>query len=158
MIIQNLIFFTKLLLLNINHKSLNQLKLKLKNLIQILYVHNLWFNGSVRLLKYLVKSDINFALKLPNFRYNCTKNILSKNHIESNTFCMGCGNKYNKSKILNKYFKDSWLKSILVLRYGKSFFKILKSHSFPIFVLTDFHKRFLKSLGFNENRITVLRN
>jgi len=155
----NIFGLLKLLLFNVNHKSLNQLKLKLKEFNpDFIYVHNLWFNGSVRLLKYLVESDINFALKLHNFRYNCTKNILSKNHIRSNTFCMGCGNKYNKSKILNKYFKDSWLKSILVMRYGKSFFKILKSHSFPIFVLTDFHKRFLKSLGFNENRITVLRN
>ena len=155
----NIFGLLKLLLFNVNQKSLNQLKLKLKEFNpDFIYVHNLWFNGSVKLLKYLVESDINFALKLHNFRYNCTKNILSKNHIGSNTLCMGCGNKYNKSKILNKYFKDSWLKSILVMRYGKSFFKILKSHSFPIFVLTDFHKRFLKSLGFNENRITVLRN
>lgn len=155
----NIFGLLKLLLLNVNHNSLNQIKLKVKEFNpDFIYVHNLWFNGSVGLLKYLVESDIKFALKLHNFRYNCTKNILSKNHIGFNTFCMGCGNKYNKSRILNKYFKDSWLKSVLVLRFGKSFFKILKSHSFPIFVLTDFHKNFLMSLGFNENRITVLRN
>ena len=155
----NIFGLLKLLLFNVNHKSLNQLKLKVEEFNpDFIYIHNLWFNGSVRLLKYLVESEINFALKLHNFRYNCTKNILSKNHIGFNTFCMGCGNKYKKSIILNKYFKDSWLKSILVLRFGKSFFKILKSYSFPILVLTEFHKRFLKSLGFNENRITVLRN
>lgn len=155
----NIFTLLKIFLFNVNQRSLNELKLKIKEFDpDFIYIHNLWFNGSVGLLKYLVKSDINFALKLHNFRNTCTKNILTKNHIGFNTFCMGCGNEYKKSTILNKYFKDSWFKSILVMRYGKSFFKILKSHSFPIFVLTDFYKSYLMSLGFNENRITVLRN
>lgn len=155
----NMFSLLKILLTNVNHESLNKVKLKIEDFIpDFIYIHNLWFNGSIGLLKFLAESNLNFAIKLHNFRYFCTKNLLTKNHLQPNTFCMGCGNEYNKLQILNKYFKESWLKTILVLRFGKSFFNILKSYKFPILVLTNFHKNFLKSLGINEKRVIVLRN
>ena len=60
--------------------------------------------------------------------------------------------------IFNKYFKTSILKSIFVIRYGVSYFKLLKNENVKLLVLTNFHKEFLLNLGFSEKNIIVLRN
>ena len=57
--------------------------------------------------------------------------------------------------IFNKYFKTSILKSIFVIRYGVSYFKLLKNENVKLLVLTNFHKEFLLNLGFSEKNIIV---
>ena len=46
----------------------------------------------------------------------------------------------NPFQIFNKYFTESYIKSFLVNRYGKKYFKILKQDVNKILVLTKFYK------------------
>ena len=95
--------------------------------------------------------NVKVALKLHNFRYFCTKSFLIKGHISPNNVCSACGLDRNKYKFFNKYFEDSYIKSIIVNHYGKSYFKILKNFDMEIFVLTNFHKNFLEKLTNKKN-------
>ena len=57
------------------------LKQKIKNFQpDFAYVHNIWFRGNVGLFKVLEKNKIKTFLKIHNFRYECTRHFLSKNH------------------------------------------------------------------------------
>ena len=57
----------------------------------------------------------------------------------------------------NKYFEESFLKSLYVTRYGKKYFKILNEMDLTILVLTSFHKKFLESLSI-KNKIEIFPN
>ena len=60
--------------------------------------------------------------------------------------------------VFNKYFQDSYLKSLISIRYGKKYFKILKNSNLKILVLTDFHKKYLEKLGVDGSKLFVFRN
>ncbi len=151
--------FTQLLyfLLNKNLKSRRLLKKAIKNFNpEVVYVHNTWFTASTEIFKVLKKYNLNTIIKLHNFRYNCTNSYSAKSHIKKSTICNACG--FKKSKfIFNKYYQDSFLKSLLVIRYGRKYFKVLKDPFFKIAVLTNFHKDFLINLGF-KNKLYVFPN
>lgn len=122
------------------------------------YIHNTWFKVSLGVFKLLEQKKIKTILKLHNFRYYCTKNFLFSNHLFDNTMCQACGVSKNSNKLLNVYFKESILKSLLVLRYGKKYFNILKFNKIKILVLTNFHRRFLEKLGVDKGKIVTLPN
>jgi glycosyltransferase involved in cell wall biosynthesis len=63
-----------------------------------------------------------------------------------------------KKKIFNKYFDESFLKSILVIRYGKKFYQKIYNENILLLVLTKFHKNYLEELGFEEKNIKILPN
>ena len=111
----------------------------------LIYLHNSWFKASLSIFKIIEKSKIPTIIKLHNFRYYCTKSFLSKNHLNGEEFCKACGYQGKKYRVINKYFKNSLLKSLLVLIYGKRYFSKLKSNKFKLLVLTEFHKKFLKN-------------
>ena len=111
----------------------------------LIYLHNSWFKASLSIFKIIEKSKIPTIIKLHNFRYFCTKSFFSRNHLNGEKFCKACGYQEKKYSVINKYFKDSWLKSLLVLIYGKRYFSKLKSNKFKLLVLTEFHKKFLKN-------------
>ena len=121
------------------------------------YVHNTWFKASLGIFKILKKSNINTIIKLHNFRYSCTRSFRSTRHLNDDEFCRKCG--YSKKGIgsINKYFKDSYIKSLLVTHYGKEYFKILKDPFFKLAVLTEFHKKYLENLEF-QYKIFVFYN
>ena len=121
------------------------------------YVHNTWFKASLGIFKILKKSNINTIIKLHNFRYSCTRSFRSTRHLNDDEVCRKCG--YSKKGIgsINKYFKDSYIKSLLVTHYGKEYFKILKDQFFKLAVLTEFHKKYLENLEF-QNKIFVFYN
>ena len=121
-------------------------------------MHNTWFKGSVGLFKILEKNNQKTVIKLHNFRYFCTKSFLSKNHLGNEIYCGACGMEKDKVGFFNKYFSDSYLKSFLVIIYGKRYFKILQNLNLDLVVLTKFHKEFLTNLGISKNRIFILPN
>jgi glycosyltransferase involved in cell wall biosynthesis len=145
-------------LINKNLKSIRILK---EEIIRFnpdcVYVHNTWFKASLGIFKILKKSNINTIIKLHNFRYSCTRSFRSTYHLHNDEFCLKCG--YTEKGIgnINKYFKDSYIKSLLVTHYGKEYFKILKDPFFKIAVLTNFHKKYLENLDF-QNKIFVFHN
>ena len=68
----------------------------------IIYIHNLWFKGSLGLLNVAKKFDIPVVIKIHNFRYLCANTFFSNRHTGNNEFCHACGMK--KSLLFNKYF------------------------------------------------------
>lgn len=122
------------------------------------YVHNTWFKASIGIFNVLKSKNIKTIVKIHNFRYDCTRSFFAFKHLKNKEICPKCGLKRNYFQIFNKYFKESYLKSFLVIIYGKKYFKILSKSNFTILVLTKFHKRFLRSLGFDDNRIFVYPN
>jgi len=120
----------------------------------LVYVHNIWFKASLSVLDLLDTQKIKYIIKLHNFRYFCTRNFLAKNH-SSDLVCKACGFR-KKLKFFNKYYKNSYLKSFLVIRFGKKYInKIRKSN---LLVLTKFHKDFLINLGFSKENIHISNN
>ena len=124
----------------------------------VIYIHNTWFKASPAIITTSLKSKAKVFIKVHNFRYYCTRFYLSRNHLKGLEFCNGCGISKNETGLFNKYFSESFYKSLLVIRYGKKYFKILSDNNLMIFVLTKFHKNFMENLGISKNKISVYPN
>ncbi|OUX38298.1 MAG: hypothetical protein CBE33_01305 [Candidatus Pelagibacter sp. TMED273] len=138
-----------------NQRLLNQKISEFKP--DIVYVHNTWFAASLGIFHVLNKRNVKVLLKLHNLRFNCTRTYLSKKHFENDNICHCCGQKREDVGFFNKYFEESFLKSLYVTKYGKKFFKILNEMDLTILVLTSFHKNFLESLNI-KNKIEIFPN
>ncbi len=157
--IDSIFNFLKLVLTLKNKKSVRKLDKIYSNFLpDFVYIHNTWFNASLDIFNYLEKKDAKIIIKIHNFRYNCTKNFKSKQHLRNGNVCVACGFKYKKLQYFNKYFNESYLKSLFVLLYGRKYFKILLNSNFKIAVLTEFHKNYLNELGVNLQRLHVVPN
>ena len=142
-------FFT-----NSNLNSNKKLKLVLKEFKpDIVYIHNTWFKAGLKLFK--IVKNYKTIVKIHNFRFECTKSMLGKKHLNKDKYCLMCG--FNGG-IFNKYFENSYLKSLFVLLYGKLYYKILLNGNLKLIVLTQFQKNFLIEKGFNPNKIEVIYN
>jgi glycosyltransferase involved in cell wall biosynthesis len=148
------------LIFNKNFQSLRLIEKKLKEYKpDVVYIHNTWFKISPAIFKMLEKYDgVEIIVKLHNFRFFCTKSYFSREHLNNQLICEACGMKKNKFMIFNKYFYDSYTRSLIAARFGKKYYKILKSQKFKILTLTNFQKSFLIDLGFDQNKIYVHRN
>ena len=123
----------------------------------IAYVHNTWFKANVGVFKVLKKNNIKIILKIHNFRFSCTKYFLNKSHFGSESFCSKCGN-FRKNSFFNKYFQESYLKSLMIILYGKKYLKILRNKSVNLLALNQFSKELLISEGIDESRISIFNN
>lgn len=143
-----------------NNKKSNKLLLEKIQDFQpdIAYVHNTWFVASLGIFNILKNKEIKTYIKLHNFRYFCTRSFFSINHYEGKQICQACGGRNKKPRIFNKYYDNSFFKSVAISLYGFKFFKLLKNHEIKIFVLTQFHKNFLKDLGISDEKIYVYPN
>ncbi|MDB3983809.1 glycosyltransferase family 4 protein [Acidimicrobiia bacterium] len=144
---------------NKNFKSVKKLNQKI-DLFKpdFVYVHNTWFKASVAIFDVLKKRNIKTVIKLHNFRYDCTRHFFFKGHLRQQDMCSRCGAFKEDSKLFNKYYEESFLKSLLVIRYGKKFFQKIHNKNVQILVLTKFHKNYLENLGFEANNIEILPN
>lgn len=124
----------------------------------IVYIHNTWFIAGLKFFEILKKKDINYVIKLHNFRYDCTNTFDNSKHYLNKDFCMSCGQKYNNKSRFNKYFQNSYLKTISVLMYGKKYLKILQDSKTNIFVLTKFHKEYLSKKYNITKKINIIPN
>tara|TARA_B100000282_G_scaffold188655_1_gene137373 strand:- start:469 stop:1614 length:1146 start_codon:yes stop_codon:yes gene_type:complete len=157
--IQNPLLQFLYFVLNRNLQSERKLQEVLKNFQpDIVYIHNTWFKASISIFRLLEKSNVKVLIKLHNFRYYCTKSWTKKNHLRKKDICEACGFEKYESLFFNKYFQDSFLKSVFMILYGKAYFKILKNNKFKLLVLTDFHRSFLSDLGIDKENIFVYPN
>ena len=157
--IQNPLLQFLYFVLNRNLQSERKLQEVLKNFQpDIVYIHNTWFKASIGIFRLLEKSNVKVLIKLHNFRYYCTKSWTKKNHLRKKDICEACGFEKYESLFFNKYFQDSFLKSVFMILYGKAYFKILKNNKFKLLVLTDFHRSFLSDLGIDKENIFVYPN
>lgn len=144
---------------NSNMKSNKKLKAHLREFKpDLVYIHNTWFKASLGIFNILEKQGIQTAIKLHNLRYYCAKSYLIGKHIKKGEVCSACNLDRKKIKVLNKYFNDSLLKSLVLIKYTKKFIKILKKKKFTILTITDFHQQFLLDLGIEEEKINLYSN
>jgi glycosyltransferase involved in cell wall biosynthesis len=147
-------FFT-----NKNKSSLKILKKKIEKFNpEIAYIHNTWFKGSLGIFDELRDKNIEILLKLHNLRFYCTKSFFSSQHFNGNKICYSCGKKRTSMGFLNKYYDNSNLKSFFINIYGRKYFQIIKDYDIKILVLSEFHKKFLKDLGVEEDKIHIFPN
>ena len=146
-------------LINKNYKSIKIIKEEIKNFNpDIVYVHNTWFKVSPVIFSEIIKIKKPIILKIHNFRFYCTKHFFASRHFGKKTFCQGCGFYSKDMGIFNKYFSNSFTRSLLVVIYGIKFFKVLKSSKLKILTLTNFQRKFLIKNGINKENIFVHRN
>jgi len=124
----------------------------------IVYVHNTWFKAGLGIYKLLRKKNIKTIQKIHNYRFECSRFFLSKNHIRNQIQCPACGLKKDNLGIFNRYFPESFLKSVFVIFYSKKYFKILKDYPLKIIVLSNFQKNYIENLGINNNKISISPN
>ena len=124
----------------------------------IVYIHNIWFKISFGLFKILEKSQIKTILKVHNYRYECSRYWLLKNHIGQNDFCNACALKNENTRFFNKYFENSYIKSAVSIIFSRRYYKILKNSPISIAVISNFHKSILVDSGVNSEKVFLHRN
>ena len=124
----------------------------------VAYVHNLWFKANLGVLNELRKNEIEIIHKIHNYRFDCSRYFLSKNHFKKNQICPACGLEKNKMGIFNKYYPESILKSVFVTYFSKRYFKILKNFKIKILVMSKYQKNYLINLGIESRKIFIYPN
>jgi len=146
-------------LTNHNYKSNKLLRERIEKFQpDIAIVHNTWFKANLGIFKVLKKSNIKTFLKIHNFRYICTSSFQQEAHIFENNFCQACGMDYKKNRIFNKYFANSYIKSLLMIIYGKKYLKILKDKDINLLVLTNHQKNYIEEFLEITKPVTVAVN
>ena len=120
------------------------------------YIHNTWFTANLGIFNILQKNNVKTFLKIHNFRYECSRYFLSKNHMKNSTQCPMCG--YNRKGFLNKYFTESYIKSFFMILYGKKYFKILLNNNLTILLLNKFHFEKMIEYGISAKKVTIAHN
>lgn len=142
---------------NDNKDSREKLKEKIMEFKpDIVYVHNTWFKGSLGIFKILNKLNINFLIKLHNYRFDCGRSFFKKTHLKGKEQCFGCGYNRKDNLFFNKYFKESYFKSLFLIIYSKKYYKLLKKSK--LITLSKFQKKFLIDTGFESKLISTLHN
>jgi len=115
-------------------------------------VHNTWFKANLGIFEILNAYNIKIFLKIHNYRYFCTSSFFSTRHLRGNKLCPACGFKKKKFQMFNKYFKESYIKSLFAIIYGKKYIDNVLKSKIQILVLTKNHKEFISEfLGLNNN-------
>lgn len=122
------------------------------------YIHNTWFKINLGIFKILKNKKIKVILKIHNFRYECGRYLFAKQHSPKNKRCDACGFENPFLFVLNRYYKDSYIKSIALYFYSVKFFDILKNYPVTLLALNDFHKTKLIEKGVVEEKIEVFHN
>ena len=78
------------------------------------------------------------------------KTFFSKNHLKSNENCNACGFKKHRLSIFNKYFEESYLKSLALFFYSLKYYKILTNNNLSVIAITNFHKSKLIENGIKK--------
>ena len=123
----------------------------------IVYVHNTWFKANLGIFKTLKKKNVPVLVKIHNFRYWCANTYLLKNHLKGNKFCPACSLK-NSDRLINKYFPESFFKSLILIKFIRKYLSILKKNDIRLLTITDFHKKFLTNLNIPQNKILKYNN
>lgn len=146
-------------LINKNLESIKIIKEEIKNFDpNLVYVHNTWFKVSPSIFSEILKMGKPIILKIHNFRFYCTKHVFASQHFKKKNFCQGCGLHKKDIGIFNKYFSNSFVRSLLVVIYGVKYFKVLKHSNLKILTLTNFQKKFMIKNGINNEKLYVHRN
>ena len=141
-----------------NFETNKVLKLKLKSFKpDIVYIHNTWFKANLGIFNILKKQDVEIILKIHNFRFACTDTFSAAVHFNNN-MCYRCGKRKSKLNFFNKYFKNSYIKSLFVNIYGKKYIKIMRQNSLKIVVLNNFYRTYLLKKQIDKDKVFINYN
>ncbi len=142
-----------------NFSSNKKLKLKLNSFNpDIVYIHNTWFKANLGIFNILKKANVETILKIHNFRFSCTNSFSAASHFRNKDFCYKCGNNIKGFNFFNKYFNNSYTKSLFVILYGKKYINILREHNIKLIVLNKFYKEYLVKENIKESKIFINYN
>ncbi len=142
-----------------NHSSNKILYRKISSFKpDVLYVHNTWFKANLGVFKISKKLNLPIIVKIHNYRFDCGRYFLKKNHLKDQLFCNKCSMKKSDSIYLNKYYKESLIKSLLLTMYSKRYFNIIKNNDIQIACLNNFQKNYLIKLGIDKSKLNILHN
>lgn len=149
-------FFSIISLLFLKNFKANQ---KLKSILsekqfKFVIVNNLWFTLSLGVLQILEKQNINYYVKLHNFRIDCANGI----HYRNNALCHSCNEKSKFQGIKYKCYRNSYLFTFLITRFSAKFKRFLIINDVQILCLSNFKKKYLLNLGFKKENIKVVSN
>ena len=149
-IFKQIIYF----LINKNSQSDKLLENKLNSFKpDMVYIHNTWFKASLGIFRLLKKHNTKFVIKLHNYRFECGRFFFKASHLKGNSFCSACGYHKTDTFLFNKYFKDSYIKSLLLIIYCKQYYKILKNSN--VLTLSNFQKQYLINDGFEVKSYSI---
>jgi glycosyltransferase involved in cell wall biosynthesis len=153
-------FYDILSFLTVSNKSINKrFKRELDTFRpDLVYIHNTWFKINLGIFKILNNKKIETVVKIHNFRYDCSRYFLKKNHLKNKKICSACGLEKHNGFLFNRYYKESFLKSFLLILYSKKYFKILTSNKFNIISINNFQKKKLEEDGVIPNKLKVIYN
>ncbi len=124
----------------------------------IAYVHNTWFKINLGVFKVLERKKVKVLIKLHNYRYECCRYFLLKKHLKRRLLCGACGLKRNRGSVFNKFDKESYVKSFLLINYSRKHFNILKNNQVTLLVMNEFQKNFLNEIGIRKEKIEIYPN
>jgi glycosyltransferase involved in cell wall biosynthesis len=153
-------FYDILSFLTISNKSINKRFKKELDTFRpdLVYIHNTWFKINLGIFRILNNKKIETVVKIHNFRYDCSRFFLQKNHLKNKKICSACGFETDNGFLFNRYYKESFLKSLLLILYSKKYFKILTSNKFNIISINNFQKKKLEEAGVVKNKLKVIYN
>lgn len=142
-----------------NHSSNKILYKKISSFKpDVLYVHNTWFKANLGVFKISKKLNLPIIVKIHNYRFDCGRFFLKKNHLRDELLCNKCSMKKSDSLYFNKYYKESLIKSLLLTMYSKRYFNIIKNNDIQIACLNNFQKNYLIRLGIDKSKLNILHN
>ncbi len=124
----------------------------------IVYIHNTWFKVNLGIFDVLKKKKVKVILKIHNFRYECGRHFLAKNHLSNKDKCDACGFSKPYFFFLNKYYSESYLKSFFLFLYSLKYFKIIKYYPITLLAVNSFHRKKLIELGIDQEKIKIFNN
>ena len=153
-------FYDILSFLTASNKSINKRFKKELDTFRpdLVYIHNTWFKINLGIFKILDIKKIKTVVKIHNFRYDCSRFFLQKNYLKNKKICSACGFETDNGFLFNRYYKESFLKSLLLILYSKKYFKILTSNKFNIISINNFQKKKLEQAGVIKNKLKVIYN
>lgn len=124
----------------------------------IAYVHNPWFKCNLGVFKILKLKNIKTLHKIHNYRFDCSSSVFAYKHLKDSEKCNACGFHRKTLLIFNKYYEDSYLKSLFLIIFSKRYLNIIKNYPVSLLVLSKFQKDYLTNLNISRKKIFIYPN
>ena len=138
-----------------NRKTLKTIKNEINSFNpDIVYFHNIWYKINTKTVLKATKKIKHVLIKQHNLRYECIQGM----HFRKNNLCHSCQNNSKVQGIINKCYKNSYLKSLMMTLFSWRYLKLLKNKKIKILTFSDFHSNRLILNNVNQENIHKLNN
>ena len=138
-----------------NRKTLKTIKKEINSFNpDIVYFHNIWYKINTKTVLKATKKINHVLIKQHNLRHECIQGM----HFRKNNLCHSCQNSSKVQGIINKCYKNSYLKSLMMTVFSWRYLKLLKNKRIKVLTFTDFHSNRLILNNVNQEKIHKLNN